>query len=69
MDKKQAPATDDDVFLYRGGDVAGAGIDGMLRSLGASLTWVASATVPLAIAWCFLSISLGNAQKKKNKKQ
>ena len=26
-----------DVFLYRGGDVAGAGIDGMLRSLGLSL--------------------------------
>jgi AAA family ATP:ADP antiporter len=58
-----------DVFLYRGGDVAGAGIDGMLRSLGASLTWVASATVPLAIVWCFLSISLGNVQKKKNTKQ
>ncbi|OUU78367.1 MAG: hypothetical protein CBC38_07685 [Gammaproteobacteria bacterium TMED78] len=55
-----------DVFLYRGGDVVGAGIDGMLRSLGASLTSVASATVPLVVLWCILSISLGKAQKRKD---
>ena len=55
-----------DVFLYRGGDVVGAGIDGMLRSLGASLTSVASTTVPLVVLWCILSISLGKAQKRKD---
>ncbi len=52
-----------DVFLYRGGDVAGAGIQGALSTLG-SLTWVAAATVPLATVWCMLSIALGKAQQR-----
>jgi len=52
-----------DVFLYRGGDVAGAGIQGALSSLG-SLAWVAAATVPLAVVWCVLSIALGRAQQR-----
>ena len=54
-----------DVFLYRGGDVAGAGIDGALRALGLSLSWVAAATVPLAATWGFLSLALGRAQSKR----
>ncbi len=53
-----------DVFLYRAGDVAGAGIDGALRALG-SLSWVAAATVPLAATWGLLSLSLGRAQAKR----
>ncbi len=55
-----------DVFLYRGGDVAGAGIDGALRALGLSLAWVAAATVPLAAVWGVLSIGLGRAQVKRD---
>jgi AAA family ATP:ADP antiporter len=55
-----------DVFLYRGGDVAGVGIDGALRALG-SLAWVAAATVPLAAVWGVLSIGLGRAQKRRDK--
>jgi len=54
-----------DVFLYRGGDVAGVGIDGALRALG-SLAWVAAATVPLAAVWGVLSIGLGRAQAKRD---
>lgn len=54
-----------DVFLYRGGDVAGAGIDGLLRTLGLSLSWLAAATVPIAGAWAVLSFALGRTQERK----
>ncbi len=54
-----------DVFLYRAGDVAGAGIDGALNALG-SLGWVAAATVPLAAMWTVLSIGLGKAQTRRD---
>ena len=39
-----------DVFLYRGGDVAGAAIDGTMRLFGLGLAGVAAATVPFASA-------------------
>jgi len=55
-----------DVFLYRGGDVAGAGIDGALRALGLALPWVAAATVPLAAVWTVLSVALGRAQGRRD---
>jgi len=55
-----------DVFLYRGGDVTGAGIDGLLRSLGMSLSWMALATVPFAAAWTVLSLGMGGAQSKRD---
>lgn len=55
-----------DVFLYRGGDVAGAGIDAGFAALGLSLAWVAAATVPLAGIWCGLSIGLGREQNRRN---
>jgi len=54
-----------DVFIYRGGDVAGAGMDALLRALGLSLTGIAAATVPLAAAWAALSVALGRAQQRK----
>jgi AAA family ATP:ADP antiporter len=53
-----------DVFLYRAGDVAGAGIDGALRALGLALGWVAAATVPLAAVWAVLAVGLGKAQAR-----
>lgn len=55
-----------DVFLYRGGDVAGAGIDGLLRSLGLALSWMALATVPFTAAWTVLSLGMGRAQAKRD---
>lgn len=52
-----------DVFLYRGGDVAGAAIDGAMRAIGLTLVGVAAATMPLAIAWGGLCLALGRAQQ------
>ena len=57
-----------DVFLYRGGDVAGAGIQGVLSALG-TMTVMAAATVPFAAVWCALSLTLGRAQQKINSEE
>lgn len=54
-----------DVFLYRGGDVAGVGVDGLLAALGLTLGWVAALTAPLAGGWTLLSVALGRAQQDK----
>ena len=54
-----------DVFLYRGGDLAGAGIDSMFAMLGLTLAWVAMSTAPLAGMWIVLSIALGRAQARR----
>lgn len=55
-----------DVFLYRGGDVAGAGIDKGFAAMGLSLSFVAAATVPLAGIWIFLSLVLARVQQKRD---
>jgi AAA family ATP:ADP antiporter len=55
-----------DVFLYRGGDVAGAGVDGMFAAMGLTLAWVAAATVPVAGVWAMLCLALGRAQQVKD---
>ena len=54
-----------DVFLYRFGDAAGAGIDGLFAVLGLTLAWVAMSTAPLAAMWIALSIGMGRAQARK----
>ena len=54
-----------DVFLYRGGDLAGAGIDGLFAMLGLGLAWVAMSTAPLAGMWIALSVGLGQAQARR----
>jgi AAA family ATP:ADP antiporter len=54
-----------DVFLYRGGDLAVVGVDGLFAALGLTLGWVAAATVPLAGGWALLSSGLGRAQQRK----
>ena len=54
-----------DVFLYRGGDVAGAGVDGMFAAMGLTLAWVAAAIVPVAGVWTVLCLALGRAQQAK----
>ena len=56
-----------DVFLYRFGDVAGAGIDGAMRAIGLSLGGVAAATVPFAALWVALCLALGRAQQRLDK--
>ena len=55
-----------DVFLYRGGDVAGVGVDGMFAALGLSLAWVAASAVPVAGVWAMLCLALGRAQQVKD---
>jgi len=55
-----------DVFLYRGGDVAGAGVDGMFAAMGLTLAWVAAATVPVAGLWAMLCLALGRAQQARD---
>ena len=54
-----------DVFLYRGGDLAGAGIDSLFAMLGLTLAWVAMSTAPLAGMWIVLSVALGRAQARR----
>ena len=54
-----------DVFVYRGGDVAGAGVDGMFAAMGMTLAAVAAATVPVAAVWTMLCVGLGRAQQRK----
>ncbi len=54
-----------DVFLYRGGDVAGAAIDGTMRLFGLGLAGVAAATVPFAALWCVLCVALGREQQRR----
>jgi AAA family ATP:ADP antiporter len=55
-----------DVFLYRGGDVAGAGIEGGLRALVPGIGGLAAASVPLAAGWAILCIALGRAQQRRD---
>jgi len=52
-----------DTFVYRGGDVAGAQVEGLLGRLGMGLAALASVAVPLALAWAVLGLWLGRAQK------
>ena len=53
-----------DVFIYRFGDLAGVGIERALAALGAGLTVVAVAAVPLAAVWAALALALGRAQQR-----
>ena len=55
-----------DVFLYRGGDLVGAGVDGIFAALGMTLAWVAAATVPVAGMWGTLCLALGRAQQARD---
>jgi ATP:ADP antiporter, AAA family len=55
-----------DVFLYRFGDMSGAGVDAAFAALGLTLGWVAAASVPVAGLWGLLSVSLGRAQLRRD---
>ncbi|MEQ9547346.1 MAG: MFS transporter [Marinobacter sp.] len=52
-----------DTFVYRGGDVVGAQVEGLLGRLGMGLAAVASVAVPLALMWAVLGLWLGRRQQ------
>lgn len=58
-----------DVFIYRVGDAAGAGIDRALAALGVGLAGVAVAAVPLAAIWAALALALGRTQQRLDRGQ
>ena len=51
-----------DVFLYRGGDLAGVGVEGAFAAIGLSISGIAGATIPLAGIWSLLSLRLARTQ-------
>src|SRR5690606_26371147 len=53
-----------DTFGYRGGDVLGAQLEGLLGRLGMGLAGLASVAIPLALAWAALGLWLGRAQQR-----
>lgn len=54
-----------DVFLYRGGDVAGAGVENAIAAAGIGLAGIAMVTMPLAVIWGGISIALAMSQHRK----
>ncbi|CAA9312801.1 MAG: Putative inner membrane protein [uncultured Gemmatimonadetes bacterium] len=53
-----------DTFVYRGGDVVGAQVEGVLGRLGMGLAALISVSVPLAFAWAALGVWLGRQQER-----
>jgi AAA family ATP:ADP antiporter len=53
-----------DTFVYRGGDVVGAQVEGALGRLGTGLAALISVSVPLAVAWAALGVWLGWRQER-----
>lgn len=52
-----------DTFVYRGGDVVGAQVEGVLGRLGTGLAALISVSVPLALVWAGLGVWLGRRQE------
>ena len=52
-----------DTFVYRGGDVVGAGVEGALARLATGLAALITVAVPLAVAWAALGVWLGRRQE------
>ena len=53
-----------DTFVYRGGDVLGAQVEGALGRLGTGLAALISVSVPLAVVWAGLGVWLGRRQQR-----
>lgn len=53
-----------DTFVYRGGDVVGAQVEGGLGRLGMGLGALAAVAVPLALMWALLGLWLGRTQQR-----
>lgn len=54
-----------DTFVYRGGDVIGAQVEGLLGRLAAGLGALIGVAIPLALTWAALGIWLGRAQQRR----
>ena len=54
-----------DTFVYRGGDVLGAQVEGALGRLGMGLAALISVAVPLGVVWAALGVWLGRQQKQR----
>lgn len=54
-----------DVFLYRGGDVAGVGVEKAVAGLSLGLMGMAMTAAPLAVLWGGLSAALAVAQQRR----
>ncbi|MCK9511848.1 MAG: MFS transporter [Pigmentiphaga sp.] len=52
-----------DTFVYRGGDVLGAQVEGVLARLAPGLAALAGLTVPVALAWAALGFWLARRQR------
>jgi AAA family ATP:ADP antiporter len=55
-----------DVFLYRGGDVAGAGVENALAAAAIGIWGMVMVTAPLAVLWSGLAISLAIVQHRRS---
>lgn len=53
-----------DTFVYRGGDVVGAGVEGTLSRIGTGLGALITVAVPLAVVWAALGVWLGRQQER-----
>jgi len=54
-----------DVFLYRGGDLTGTGLEALLTRHALGLAGLAAATLPMTLAWTALSLAMGRAQARR----
>ncbi|HST44665.1 MAG TPA: hypothetical protein VLK29_05505, partial [Luteimonas sp.] len=54
-----------DTFVYRGGDVLGAQVEGGLARLGLALGSLVGVVVPIALAWTVLGLWLGRAHARR----
>lgn len=54
-----------DTFVYRGGDVIGAQVEGLLGRLAAGMGALIGVAIPLALTWAALGIWLGRAQQRR----
>jgi AAA family ATP:ADP antiporter len=54
-----------DTFVYRGGDVLGAQVEGALGRIGFALGGLVGVVVPLALAWTALGLWLGRAHAQR----
>lgn len=55
-----------DVFLYRGGDVAGTGVERAIAGAGLGLIGMAMVAAPLAVLWGGLAFMLATAQHRRS---
>jgi AAA family ATP:ADP antiporter len=54
-----------DGVVFRGGDALFGWLFNLLRSAGAELATISAATVPVALGWLALALTLGKAQERR----